>query len=66
MDDDIFDDIHDVPLLVKGKKRLYEGSRTDLLSPKLLLVNMKVVNGLSNTCCTLTPRYVICFITYWY
>ena len=30
MDDDIFDDIHDVPLLVKENQPLYEGLRTNL------------------------------------
>jgi hypothetical protein len=56
--------IYDEPLLEKANKQLYEGSRANLLSATLLLVNLKVVNNLSNTCMTQILRYVICFISY--
>ena len=51
-------DIHDVPLLEKSQEPLYEGSTTNILSTILLLVNLKVLNGLSNTCFTQLLRYV--------
>jgi hypothetical protein len=57
--------IYDEPLLEKENKRLYEGSRENLLSATLLLVNLKVMNNLSNTCMTQILRYVICFISYY-
>ena len=46
------DGIYDGPLLEKENKWLYEGSRTNLLSTTLLLVNLKVMNNLSNNCIT--------------
>ena len=54
MDDDLddFDDVHDIPLLDRTRQSLYEGSKTTLLSTILLLVNLKVVNSLSNSCVT--------------
>jgi hypothetical protein len=57
--------IYDEPVLEKANKRLYEGSRGNLLSATLLLVNLKVMNNLSNTCMTQILRYVICFISYY-
>jgi hypothetical protein len=57
--------IYDEALLEKANKRLYEGSRSNLLSTTLLLVNLKVMNNLSNTCMTQILRYVICFISYY-
>jgi hypothetical protein len=57
--------IYDEPLLEKANKRLYEGSRENILSATLLLVNLKVMNNLSNTCMTHILRYVICFISYY-
>ena len=57
--------IYDEPLLEKENKRIYEGSRANLLSATLLLVNLKVMNNLSNTCMTRILRYVICFISYY-
>ena len=57
--------IYDGPLLEKANKRLYEGSRANLLSATLLLVNLKVMNNFSNTCMTQILRYVICFISYY-
>jgi hypothetical protein len=59
------DGIYDEPLLEKENKRLYEGSRANLLSTTLLLVNLKVMNNFSNTCMTQILRYVICFISYY-
>ena len=58
------DGIYDEPLLEKENKQLYKGSRANLLSTTLLLVNLKVTNHLSNTCMTQILRYIICFITY--
>jgi hypothetical protein len=61
MDEYNQDDSHDVdPLLEKSHQHIYEGSTTNLLSTILLLVNLKVLNGLSNTCLTHILRYLIC------
>jgi hypothetical protein len=60
-DDEDIGDL-DVPLLERAKKPLYEGSKVNLLSATLLLVNLKVLNGLSNSCMTHILRYVIWFI----
>jgi hypothetical protein len=61
MDEDNQDDSHDVdPLLEKSRQPLYEGSTINLLCVILLLVNLKVLNGLSNTCLTQIVRYLIC------
>jgi hypothetical protein len=57
--------IYDEPLLEKTNKRLNEGSRENLVTATLLLVNLKVMNHLSNTCMTQILRYVICFISYY-
>ena len=57
--------IYNEPLLEKANKRLYEGSRENLLSATLLLVKLKFMNNSSNTCMTQTLRYVICFISYY-
>jgi hypothetical protein len=57
------DGIYDEPLIKKENKQLYKGSRENILSTTLLLVNLKVMNHLSNTCMTQILRYVICFIT---
>ena len=66
MDDDRvdFDDVHDIPLLERERQSLYEGSKTTLLTAILLLVNLKVVNGLLNACVTQILRYVIYIVTY--
>ena len=54
MDDDgnQFDGAYEITVLQKESEPLYEGSKTILLSAILLLVNLKVVNGWSNTCVT--------------
>ena len=57
-DDDDFDDVHDIPLLVKAYKPLYEGSNTNLLSSILLIMNLKIMNGISNISITQMLRYV--------
>jgi hypothetical protein len=57
--------IYDEPLLEKLNKRLYEGSRANLLSTTLLIVNLKVMNNFPKTCMTRILRYVICFISYY-
>jgi hypothetical protein len=54
MDDDgnQCDGFFDIHVLEKEIQPLYEGSKTILLSSILLLVNLKVMNGFSNTCVT--------------
>jgi hypothetical protein len=47
-----FDDILGVPLLEKEEQPLYEGSRENIFYTIMLLVKLKVLNGLSNTCLT--------------
>ena len=44
--------IYDEPLLEKTNKQLYEGSRENILSATLFLVNLKIMNIFSNTCMT--------------
>ena len=44
--DDEFDDVHDIPLVDKVYEPLYEGSKTNLLSTILLIMNLKVMNDL--------------------
>jgi hypothetical protein len=61
--DEHFDDIHDTPLLDKAYEPLYDGSKTNLLSAILLVMNLKVMNGLSNISVTRMLRYVIYSIT---
>ena len=56
--DDDFDDVHDIALLDKAYEPLYEGSKTNLLSTVLLIMNLKVMNGLSNISITRMLRYV--------
>ena len=52
-------DIDDVPVLEKSQEPIYEGSTKNILSTILLLVNLKVLNGLSNTYSTQILRYVM-------
>jgi len=52
LDEDNLHDIHDVPLLDKSQEPLYKGSTKNILYAILLLVNLKVLNGLSKTCFT--------------
>ena len=61
-DGDSIDGIYDEPLLEKAYKPLYKISRSNLISATLLLVNLKVLNHLSNTCMTQILRHAICFI----
>jgi hypothetical protein len=51
-ENDDFDDVHDLPLLEKAYKPLYEGSNINLLFVVLLLMNLKVMNHFSNTSIT--------------
>ena len=60
-DDDDVDAKLDVPILQKAHKSLYEGSKTTLLVVVLLLVKLKVMNGLSNVAMTRMLRYAIFF-----
>ena len=63
-DHDEFNDVHDISLLEREIQSLYEGSKITLLSDILLLVNLKVFNGFSNTCVTKILKYLIYFVTY--
>ena len=49
----------DIPILEKAHKPLYEGSQITLLSAIVLLVNLKVMNGLSNVAMSCMLRYAI-------
>ena len=55
---DEFDDVHDIPLLEKAYEPLYEDSNTNLLSAILLIMNLKVMSGLSNISVTWMLRHV--------
>ena len=55
---DEFNDVHDIPLLEKAYEPIYEGSKTNLLSAILLIMNLKVMNGISNISITRMLRYV--------
>ena len=44
--------IFDKPILQNATESLYEGTKKSVLSVVMLLVNLKVSNGLSNTCMT--------------
>ena len=47
-----FDDLHDLPILEKANDPLFEGSHISLFSTVLLIMNLKVMNGFSNTSIT--------------
>ena len=55
---DNFDDVHDIPLLDKAYEPLYVGSKTNLLYVVLFIMNLKVMNGISNISITQMLRYV--------
>jgi len=55
---DDFEDLHDLPTLEKADEPLFEGSRISVLSAVLLIMNLKVKHGFSNTAITLVLRYV--------
>jgi hypothetical protein len=59
IDEETFDDIHDVPLLEKAHQPIYESLRKNILSSIKLLVNLRVLNGFSNTCLSHILRYII-------
>ena len=59
-DNDDEDNI-DICILEKTYEPLYQGSQTSLLSIAVLLVNLKVMNGLSNVAMTCMLRYVSSF-----
>ena len=63
-ENDEFDGVHDLPLLEKAYEPPYEGSNPNLLSAILLIMNLKVMNGVSNTSVTWMLRYVIYYVTY--
>ena len=49
----------DIRILEKAYEPLYQGSQTTLLSAIVLLVNLKVMNGLSNVKMSHMLRYAI-------
>ena len=57
--DDDDDDSLDVPLLEKAYEPLHKDSQTTLLYDVLLLLNLKVMSGLSNITMSRMLRYVI-------
>ena len=63
-ENDDFDDVHDLPLFEKAYKLFYDGSNTNLLFVILLIMNLKVMSGLSNMSATWMLRYVKYSITY--
>ena len=63
---DDFDDVHDISLLEKAYEPLYEGSNTNILSAILLIMKLKVMNGISNRSFTRMLSHVIYSITYIY
>ena len=56
--DDDFYDVHNIPLLNKAYEPLYDGSKRNLLSTILLIMNLKVMNGLSKSAITWMLRYL--------
>ena len=63
-ENDDFDGVHDLPLLEKAYEPLYEGSNTNILFDILLIMNLKFMNGISNTSVTQMLRYLIYSIAY--
>ena len=63
-ENDEFDDVHNLPLLEKEYEPLYEDSNTNILSAILLIMNLKVMNEISNTLVTRMLRHAIYSITY--
>ena len=63
-ENDEFDGVHDLPLLEKAYRPLYEVSNRNLIFVILLIMNLKVMNGISNKSVTHMLRYVIYSITY--
>ena len=57
-DDDDDDNENNIPLLDKAYEPLYEGSKTNLLSVVLFIMNLKVMNSLSNISIKWILRYV--------
>ena len=55
---DDFDNENDIPLLDKAYEPLYEGSETNRLSTLLLIMKLKVMNGISNISITWMLRCV--------
>ena len=58
-DDNDIESIHDIPLLEKENMTLHEGSQSNLLFVVLLLVSLKLMNGLSNITMSHMLRFVI-------
>ena len=60
-DDD--EENHDIPIIEKENEPLYQGSQTTLLSNVLLLVNFKVMNGISNVAISCSVIFVIFYVS---
>jgi hypothetical protein len=56
--DEIYDDIHNLSLIDKVHKPLYKESKTSVLFFILMLVHLKILYDISNTCMTQILRYV--------
>jgi hypothetical protein len=63
-DENPLDGVFDIHVLAKAIQPLHQGSKISLLSTILLLVNLKVMNGLSKTSVTQLLRYAIYFFTF--
>ena len=62
-DDD--EDKLDIPIIEKAYETFYQGSQTTLLFVVLLLVNFKVINGISNIEISRMLRYNVIFVIYY-
>ena len=56
---EIYENIHDVIIISKVKKYLYKHSKESLISALFLVVNLKVMNGISNTTMAQLLNYAI-------
>ena len=55
----------DIPIIEKACEPFYQGSQTTLLSIVLLLVNFKVMNGISNVAISHMLRYSVIFVIFY-
>ena len=55
----------DIPIIEKAYVPLYQGSQTILLSTILLLVNFKVMNGISNVAISCMLKYSVIFVIFY-
>lgn len=64
-DDDDDEENPDTPIIEKTHEPLYQGSQTTLISAILLLVNLKVMNGISNVAISSMLRYNVIFVIFY-